>query len=249
MANAPAVQTLDQVMTDLNPAYSASQNLITQQKSLIPQAAEASKTALNAQKVEGFNQINNQATGRGMSFSGIPLDEQANYLATKYLPGLQQIDAQSKADELALSKEAANLGLQQSNQAVGIRTNQMNDLNSWNMQQQSLDAQAAEAAKSRSFSASQAALDRAASAAPTPQQFMVDSFNDLIDLDPDWKSNGSTEKIISSMVNTYGMTMDEAAGLVYPWRKKMGGELEQEAKNALNTPGFGSVLKPQDIRL
>ncbi len=179
---APQVQSLAEVMGTLDPAYSGQQALITQQQAGLGAKYGAQKTGLEATKVQGFNTINNQATGRGMSFSGIPLDEQATYLSTKYLPGLAAIDQQQNEEDMGLQRDSAKLATDKANQALGIVEGQKKDLNSWNMQQESLAAQAREGALSRAASAAEAAASRAFTASqnaptgPTNAQ-VVDSMN------------------------------------------------------------------------
>lgn len=162
---APQVQSLADVMGTLDPAYSGQQALITQQQAGLGAKYGAQKTGLEATKVQGFNTINNQATGRGMSFSGIPLDEQATYLSTKYLPGLAAIDQQQNEEDMGLQRDSAKLATDKANQALGIVEGQKKDLNSWNMQQESLAAQARENELNRAAQAREAAANRAAQAA------------------------------------------------------------------------------------
>ena len=105
MATAPTVQTLAQAMADLDPAYAASRSVVERRRSALPQKYEAARAGIYAERGEGFNAINNQATGRGASFSGIPQDEQARYLSTKFLPGLQQADFQQNEEDMRLEGE------------------------------------------------------------------------------------------------------------------------------------------------
>lgn len=125
---APQVQTIEQIIGDLNPAYNSSVNVIQQKQAQLPQQFQAQRMALDAQKVQGFNQINNQATARGMSFSGIPLHEQANYLSTKYLPGMQALQQQENDQNLALSQALADIDKERRLKAMDIRQNQQTAL-------------------------------------------------------------------------------------------------------------------------
>lgn len=125
---APVVQSVEQIISDLNPAYQGSIDVINQRRAQIPTMFEAQRQALGAEKVQGFNQINNQATGRGMSFSGIPLDEQANYLSTKYLPGMQQLALQENEQNLALDEALAGINKERRLKAMDIRSNQQSVL-------------------------------------------------------------------------------------------------------------------------
>lgn len=162
---APKVQTVAQAMKDLNPAYSASKKIVNQRIGGLDAKYDSQRTALTAEKGQGFNAINNQATGRGASFSGIPLDEQATYLSTKYLPGMQQADYQQNDEGLTLQGRIADMNKEQRLSAIDIRQAQKSDLNSWNSARASEAAAAKEARLQREFTSRQNAADRAASAA------------------------------------------------------------------------------------
>lgn len=182
MATAPVVQTLAQVMADLDPAYAGQAAVIEKKKAGLGAKYDAQKTALTAEKGEGFNAINNQATGRGGSFSGVPIDEQARYLSTKYLPGIQAADAQMNEDELAFEGQLADINADKTKTAYGTVQQQTSSLNSWNMQQQQLEAQARENALNRSAQErlqSQSIAAQRAAAAPTgpSNAQIVDSLN------------------------------------------------------------------------
>lgn len=128
---APQVQSVEQIIADLNPAYGGSIDVINKRRAALPAQFQAQRSGLEAEKVVGFNHINNQATGRGMSFSGIPLDEQANYLSTKYLPGLQQLALQENEQNLALDEALAGINKERRLNAMDIRTNQQSALESY----------------------------------------------------------------------------------------------------------------------
>lgn len=155
MATPPTVQTLAQAMTELDPAYAASRDLVTKQQAALPAKYDAQRAGINAERGQGFNAINNQATGRGGSFSGIPVDEQATYLATKYLPAQMTADVNQNAEDLSLQGNAADIAKEQRLAATGRVDKQTSDLNSWNTMQAQNEFSASEAAKSRAFTASQ----------------------------------------------------------------------------------------------
>lgn len=162
---APQVQTLAQVMAELNPAYAGQTSVIQQRQAGLGAKYDAQRTGITAEKGQGFNAINNQATGRGLSFSGIPIDEQATYLSTKYLPGMQQANYQQNEEDLTLQGQIAQIGTQQANQAFGEVSKQKSDLNSWNSARDAEAAAAREAEIQRQFTASENTKNRAASAA------------------------------------------------------------------------------------
>ena len=187
MATAPTVQKLDQIMAELQPSVQGQVDVINQQKAASAGIYDAQRAGLDAQKVQGFNDINTQATGRGMAFSGIPLNEQAEYLSTKYLPGIQAANAQQNADALAYDRQAADLNANIFNKAFDWRNQQVLTLNDWNKmiagqefsKSERLDSQnwqtservagqefsSSENQKERDFTASQNAMSKAASAA------------------------------------------------------------------------------------
>lgn len=156
---APTVQTLDEIMASLQPGYAAQQGIINQQIANTDATSKAQKLALDAAKSKSFNAINNQATARGMSFSGIPLDEQATYLSTAYLPGIQKIDSETNAAKLTLAGQAAELGTDQRKTALNVQQNQQSAFNAWNLQERSLEAQARENAANRAANAAQKAAE------------------------------------------------------------------------------------------
>lgn len=165
MATAPTVQTLDQIMAELQPGYTAQRGVIAKGIQNTNETYKASELALDAAKTQGFNQINEQATGRGLAFGGTPIAEQADYLSTKYLPGLQQAKAQQQKDILTLEGQNAALDTDIRNKAFGSRETQQQSLNQWNLQQAAQEAAAEAARLDRDFRASQAEKDRAHQAA------------------------------------------------------------------------------------
>lgn len=165
MPNAPTVQTLDQIMAELQPGYTAQRGIIDKSIQNTNESYKANTLALDAAKTQGFNQINEQATGRGLAFGGTPIAEQADYLSTKYLPGMQQAKAQQQSDTLTLEGQKAALDTDVRNKAFGARENQVSSQNQWNLQQEAQRAQAEAARIDRDFRASQAEKDRAHQAA------------------------------------------------------------------------------------
>lgn len=211
---APTVQTLDQIMAELQPGYTAQRGVIAKGIANTNETYKASQLALDAAKTQGFNQINDQATGKGVgrAFSGLPIAEQADYLSTKYLPGLQQAKAQQQSDILTLEGQNAALDTDIRNKAFGSRETQIGSKNQWNLQQEAQraaaeaarierDFRASQAEKDRAYQAAQAAANRAASAAAQPKGVSGSQLNA-------WASNyvkgkqGSDKKISPSAYYT-----------------------------------------------
>ncbi len=162
---APKVETLAKSMAALDPGYREQRNLINEQIAGLSGLYGAQREALDATKVQSFNQINDQATGRGAAFSGIPVHEQADYLSTHYLPGLTNLANQENAERMQYRQDMARLNTEQRNIAISRIDQQQSALNQWNLQQAQLQAQARENELNRKFQAAQNAADRAAQAA------------------------------------------------------------------------------------
>lgn len=160
MATAPRVQSLAEAMVDLDPAYQASLDVAGKRQAALPAKYDAQRAGINAARGQGFATINNQATGRGGSFSGIPVDEQATYLSTKYLPGMMQADFQQNEEGLAIESEIAGINKEKRLNAQGRVDKQVSDLNAWNNMIAQQEFQAREAEKTRAFQASESAAQR-----------------------------------------------------------------------------------------
>lgn len=159
---APTVQTLDQIMAELQPGYTAQRGVIAKGIQNTNETYKASELALDAAKTQGFNQINEQATGRGLAFGGTPIAEQADYLSTKYLPGKQAAKAKQQQDILTLEGQNAALDTDIRNRAFSSRETQVGAQNQWNLQQEAQRAAAEAARIERDFRASEAEKERAA---------------------------------------------------------------------------------------
>lgn len=160
MATAPTVQTLDQIMAELQPSVQGQVGVINQQKAASAGIYDAQRAGLDAQKVKGFNDINTQATGRGMAFSGIPLNEQAEYLSTKYLPGIQAANAQQNMDALSYDRQSADLNANVFNKSFDWKNQQVLTLNDWNKMLSGQEFSRGEREASQGWQAEQSRIDR-----------------------------------------------------------------------------------------
>lgn len=154
MATTPTVRPLADIMAELDPAYSQQTGIIQNQIAGLGTKYAAQEAALGAKKTEGFNQINNQATARGLSFSGIPLDEQATYLADTYLPAVANLKSSQNDETTALNKSLADIYTDKYTKAYDINNTDRSALNSWNLQQMQNEFTASESSKDRAASAS-----------------------------------------------------------------------------------------------
>lgn len=214
---APTVQTIDQILATQAPAYQGSIDVINKKQAALPGQFDAQRQALNAQKVQGFNDINNQATGRGLSFSGIPLDEQANYLSTKYLPGLQQLQQQQNEQDLALQQSLADINQQRTLGAISTQSNQQKSLEDYLSQQRQFQQQqqlaAQQAANDRATAAYQASLQQ--DTTPTAAQYLANWASNISSDNPNYKKNYSWENsgIGAQLLANYGLTPQQSYAL------------------------------------
>ena len=157
-----SARTLNQILTELSPTYDSQVNNLRQRASLIPQQIAEEEKGLEARQTQAFGDILGGARRRGLGFSGIPLEEQARYTSTEFLPALARLRQSGR--EQALSLEDAILGINERRNTLAQQLYQ---------QEQDRAFQAAEAQRQREFAAHQAELDRAAqrraaAAAATP---------------------------------------------------------------------------------
>lgn len=157
---APKVQSIEQLVKTLNPAYKDSINVIAQRQAQLPGKFTAQRSALEAAKTQGFNLINNNTTARGVSFGGISADEQADYLSTKFLPGMQQLTQQENEEGLALTEALASINQERRLKAIDMRTGQQDVLQRYLSEQRQLKWD-------KEKFAQQMALDRARLSAST----------------------------------------------------------------------------------
>lgn len=155
MATAPKVQTIQESIGDLNPAYEGSRNVINQQIGNLGQKYDAQRAGIYAARGNAYNAINSQATGRGIAFSGLPQHEKARYEAEKVLPALMQADFQQNDEGLQLQGRLADLDKELRTNALNRVDKQQSDLNSWNQMIAGQEFTAGENEKNRNFQRSE----------------------------------------------------------------------------------------------
>lgn len=226
MAQAPQVQSLDQIMAELNPANTQQTNLIRQQQAGLGEQFKAQQGALDATKAQEMNTINTQAAGKGMAFSGVPIDEQLTYLGTKYLPAVANLKASQNNANTSLEQQLADIYSNTYKSAYDTRQNQQASQNQWNLAQMQNEFSAAEAERNRQFQASQNAAE---DTTPTADQYIANTFASLGSM-PEWKESGATENsgligtLSTSFINPVTgkpYTVAEAKKKVYDFRKSV----------------------------
>jgi len=140
---APVVQSPDSILSSLTPAYSGQESVINQEQAAIPAKYQAQTDELNADKVQGFKDINTSANSKGLAFSGIPASEQATYLSTKYLPGIENLENQQNTDTMTLAGQLASLESEKRLTALNTQQTQQKALSDWQNAQEAQQEQEA----------------------------------------------------------------------------------------------------------
>lgn len=145
----PTVQSLDQILAQLDPAYAPSRNLYNQQLSVLPGQQTAAIQGLDVAKQNAFRDVNTNANSKGLAFSGIPAAEQTRYVGEKYLPARAGVESDFQKQTFTLQQALASLEQERRLKATDTQAGQQKTLQDY------LDAE-----RQRQFQASQAALDR-----------------------------------------------------------------------------------------
>lgn len=241
MATAPRVQTLAEAMRDLDPAYAASRDMVAKRQQALPGKYEAQRAGIYAARGEGFNTINNQATGRGASFSGIPQDEQARYLSTKFLPGLQQADFQQNEEDLNLQGQLAGIDKEQRLGAQSRVDKQQSDLNSWNQMLAQQEFQARESEKQRQFQERQAAAQRSFTASQNALARASKAPKKLSPYESAMSIIGAAASKGGVSANAFQLARDAyrlAGGDTHQFAKEFWKYVPEEAQNDFNSKGW-----------
>lgn len=106
-----AVRSLEQILSELGSVYNPQIDSLRQQQSAIPQQISSEEQGLQAKQTDAFDQILGGARRRGLGFSGIPLQEQARYTSTEFLPALARLRQSGRQQASGL--EDAILGVQE----------------------------------------------------------------------------------------------------------------------------------------
>jgi hypothetical protein len=115
-------RSLDQILAELNPSYSSSENILNTRLNAIPGEIEAGVQQADAKLGQANTNILNSARrrGTGVAFGGIPLGEQAQYAATEYAPAIANLKATGANKELSLQESLASLNREKRSQAQSI---------------------------------------------------------------------------------------------------------------------------------
>lgn len=80
----------NEVYNSLAGQYQPQTDLVNSQIADLPRQEQAVQDSLDQAKVNAFKDITSSANSKGVLFSGVPIDQQATYTGTKYLPAVAQ---------------------------------------------------------------------------------------------------------------------------------------------------------------
>lgn len=139
-------RTAKQIRQELALNDKPAESLLRKQIGQTRQRFQGEKKGLLAQKDRAFGDILSGAKGRGLKFSGIPLEEQAEFTATEFLPALARLSGQRQDRVGELQGSLADIVRQRGLSAQGLR-------------QQELDRDLAERNAARAAAAARAQFD------------------------------------------------------------------------------------------
>jgi hypothetical protein len=157
-------QDLNAIISELDAAYNPSRQTINDRINGLQGAQDSDIAGLQAQQTQAFDDITNGARSKGMGFSGIPIQEQAKYTASSFLPAVAKVKQSYSDGRNSLVDALNNMNIDQRKTAMSIRETQQN--RDFEAQQAQLQRDAA----ARAASASSGALGSIlGGGAPTPQ--------------------------------------------------------------------------------
>ena len=129
---APKVRKIKDIMTELNPAVQPSIDLANEQMALIQPQLQADLAGTEQGRVNAFRQITNLANRRGMTFSGIPIQEQARYVGEKFFPKQARLQQGAQQERIRIRDIIAGIQRDAYMQAFNTREGDRNNLFSYN---------------------------------------------------------------------------------------------------------------------
>lgn len=151
----PPVPTYDEAYGGLAGVYDPQTSLVNQQLSTLPDQENAVQASLDQAKVNAFRDITQGANARGVMFSGVPIDQQGQYVGTKYLPAVAANKTNFQNQKFTLQDKINQINAQRSGQAQGIVSDAQKAANDYAYQQSKLAIAASKASSSGGLSASQ----------------------------------------------------------------------------------------------
>lgn len=115
-----AVPSYDQAYGGLGAVYDPQVSSVNTQIADLPRQQQAVQASLDQAKVNAFKDITAGSNARGVLFSGVPVDQQATYVGTKYLPAVANNVTSFNNTKTTLLDKINAINAQRASQAQGI---------------------------------------------------------------------------------------------------------------------------------
>lgn len=143
-------RALEQIMQELNATYNPQRDVYNSQIGGLDPQQDAELKGLQAQKEDEFGQITQRANRRGLFYSGLPIAEEQRYTGQQFLPAVANLRGKYANQRFGLMDALAKITQDQSKQAYGIYSSEVQADEERRQFDERMAAQAAQAATSRS---------------------------------------------------------------------------------------------------
>lgn len=118
-------RAIDQIQAELASAYQPQSDLVNQQIAELPAYYQAQTQGLDTAKENSFRDITNQASARGIAYSGMPIAEQTRYLGSTYLPALAGLAQQQNQQRYSLQTTLNDINTQRLTRAQALQQQEL----------------------------------------------------------------------------------------------------------------------------
>lgn len=115
-----AARTLEQIMAELDPGYTASRTTIQNQQAGLGGQEAADLAQLEDTKVDAYRNIDDTAAARGVLYGGVPAISQSQYLKNTFTPAYSGIKSNYANKSTSLEEALNSLNREQRSGAMGI---------------------------------------------------------------------------------------------------------------------------------
>ncbi len=114
-------QSLDSILGELNASYDPSRKAINDRIAGLAGQEQADIAGLQGQQKQAFDDITQDAIGRGTFYGGAPIQEQQKYTSTAFLPAVAKLKGQYRGDRLSLVESLNGINLDAAKTANATR--------------------------------------------------------------------------------------------------------------------------------
>ena len=247
-------RSLDQILAELQPGYSGSENIIKVQQQSLQPAAEAEEAGLRAQLTQANDGILANARQRGLGFAGIPVAEQAKFAATEFAPALARVKSNQIQQSTGLAESLNQLNRDKLTAAQGIyqqdlnRDEQQRQFNEQLRAQREAEERQATAARAASgagmslgIGGRAAAPQQAASAAPSLQSFLSAKYQAAPTANRATQDSWVREYALKTGGDGKDSRLWAAYNQMYPWEAFNDQAMAKLRNQSVPTSNFGLI--------